>query len=136
MASREQSDIANNGGKGDANEKTVDLDLDDDELLLLSSPLSSKDDSAKATKQVAPTRTNTKASSKTEEVNSDDDLDLEILEEVTSIPGTFSASGSSSESSEEDLEDENDESASLVHGKINITYSHGSFFIWDAEGKY
>ncbi|KAK3773147.1 hypothetical protein RRG08_013734 [Elysia crispata] len=44
---------------------------------------------------------------------------------------------SESESSESeealDLEDENDESASLVSGKMNILYSHGSFFLWDAE---
>lgn len=45
-------------------------------------------------------------------------------------------SGSSSEDYEdtENSEDESDESCT-VDGKVNIFYSHGSLFIWNAEGK-
>ncbi|GFO12881.1 tRNA-splicing endonuclease subunit sen34 [Plakobranchus ocellatus] len=114
---------------------------DDDELLLLSSPISSPNenesprmsDNATSNRRKAKVAKHSAASQGV--VNLEDDLDLEILEEVTSIPGTsFSVSGSDAGSSEdEDEEEESDESSSLVGGKINITYSNGSFFLWNAE---
>ncbi|GFR81673.1 tRNA-splicing endonuclease subunit Sen34 [Elysia marginata] len=118
---------------------------DDDELLLLSSPSppTAPDDPvrSKRPKSAATQRRKAKKPLEAQEVvNLEDDLDLEIVEEVTSIPGaSFSASASESTSesgsSEEDLDLENDddEPTSLEGGKMNILYSHGSFFLWDAE---
>lgn len=128
MSSRQDKDLSNENALG----------ADDDELLLLSSPSPASDDLGKSKKSTAPkVQRTTKKPSSQDVVNLEDDLDLEILEEVTTIPGTsFSESGSESESSEEEEEESNeeeDESTSLESGKINIQYSHGSFFLWDAE---
>ena len=138
MGDRKKGRLSQIDGKGASNENTVvdDLQLHSSRSrstsplqVDLSKPRSTALDIRKTENKVGVQ----------EVVNLDDDLDLEILEEVTSIPGTsLYASDSESESSESeealDLEDENDESASLVSGKMNILYSHGSFFLWDAEG--